>query len=143
MTIIIDATGLILGRMGTYVAKQALLGEEVVILNSEKAIITGKQDMLIAKYKVRQQRRALKLPSFTLMPDRFVKRAIRGMLPRGNFSEGGRGRQAFARIKCYIGVPSEFEGKKAETLEGASSINLKTSNYMTIGHLVKLLKGKA
>ena len=139
---IIDATGLILGRMATYVAKQALLGEEVAILNCEKVIITGTQEALLKEYKERQQRRKLKLPSFHLMPYKFVKRAIRGMLPKGHFSEQSRGRLAFNRIKCYTGVPAEFEGKKAETIKSASSANLKTPNYMTVDKLTRLLRGK-
>jgi ribosomal protein L13 len=38
-----------------------------------------------------------------------VKRTIRGMLPNHRF---GRGREAFKRIKCYSGVPKEFENTK-------------------------------
>ena len=38
---IINAENLILGRMTTYAAKKALQGEEVDIVNCEKAIITG------------------------------------------------------------------------------------------------------
>ena len=28
----------------------------------------------------------------------------------------GRGKEAFQRIKCYNGIPKEFEGKKMETM---------------------------
>ena len=45
--IIIDATNLILGRIATFAAKQALLGEQIVVLNCEKAIITGERKMVI------------------------------------------------------------------------------------------------
>ena len=38
---IIDASNLILGRLATFVAKQALLGEQVFIANCEKSVISG------------------------------------------------------------------------------------------------------
>ena len=38
---IIDGTGAIMGRLASYVAKEALKGEEVVILNCNDVIITG------------------------------------------------------------------------------------------------------
>ena len=41
VTIIIDATGGSFGRICSYSAKQALEGNEIVVLNSEKAVITG------------------------------------------------------------------------------------------------------
>ena len=41
MVNIIDASGAILGRLGTNVAKRLLSGEEISIVNTEKAIITS------------------------------------------------------------------------------------------------------
>ena len=38
---IIDGKGAILGRLASYAAKQALKGEEIVVLNCEEVIITG------------------------------------------------------------------------------------------------------
>jgi len=38
---IIDATNLILGRLGTYVAKKALLGNKIDIVNCENSVVTG------------------------------------------------------------------------------------------------------
>ena len=43
-----------------------------------------------------------------------VKRTIRGMLP--NARQSGRGKDALGRIKCYSGIPKEFEGKKMISL---------------------------
>ena len=40
---IIDGTDATLGRLASYAAKQALQGEEIVVLNCEKVIITGKR----------------------------------------------------------------------------------------------------
>ena len=39
--IIIDAEGEIRGRVASFAAKQALQGNEIVILNSEKALVSG------------------------------------------------------------------------------------------------------
>ena len=52
---IIDANNLILGRMATFVAKQALLGEEISIVNCEKAIMTGNKQQILAKYKKKNE----------------------------------------------------------------------------------------
>ena len=47
----IDASNLILGRMATLVAKSLLQGESVVILNAEKATISGKRLALVKKQR--------------------------------------------------------------------------------------------
>ncbi|MEM4248518.1 MAG: 50S ribosomal protein L13 [Candidatus Nanoarchaeia archaeon] len=139
---VIDATNMIAGRMANKVAKLALEGEEIAIVNCEKAIISGAQEMILARYKTREGRvQPFKGPFRKRMPDRILKSIIRGMLPRGHWSEGSRGRMAFSRIKCYIGVPFEFKDKKFETIPGAEASGLKTQNYLTIGELSKLLKG--
>src|SRR3989338_9925934 len=46
-------------------------------------------------------------PYHSRLPDRIVRRTIRGMLPY----KQERGKKAFARIMCYIGTPKEIEGK--------------------------------
>ncbi|MEM2976009.1 MAG: uL13 family ribosomal protein, partial [Candidatus Bathyarchaeia archaeon] len=38
---IIDASGLILGRMASEVAKRLLQGENIMIINAEKAVVSG------------------------------------------------------------------------------------------------------
>ena len=50
MKTVIDATDLIVGRLASHVAKKALLGEEFVIINSEKAILTGNKPQILAKF---------------------------------------------------------------------------------------------
>jgi len=141
--VIIDAEGLILGRLASKVAKLALAGEQVIILNCEKAIITGKPKMLLRKYSERLQRgNAYRGPYFQRRPDRFVKRAIRNMLPFKHHSERSRGRQALSKIKCYIGVPEQFKGAKMCSIQEASFTKLKTPNYISVGDLLANLTGK-
>jgi ribosomal protein L13 len=43
MIAVIDADGAVLGRLCTAVAKRLLKGEEIAIVNSEKAIVIGKK----------------------------------------------------------------------------------------------------
>ena len=137
--IIIDATNLIVGRLASYVAKKALLGEEVHIINSEKAIISGKKENIFKKFEKRREiGDPHHGPYYPRKADILVRRIIRGMLPY----KKERGKEAFKRIKCYIGVPKNLEGKKAETLKSAHVSKLPTLKYITIGELSKHLGAK-
>ena len=48
--IIIDANHGIFGRLCSFAAKKALQGDEVIIVNCEKAIITGNKKDVVKKY---------------------------------------------------------------------------------------------
>ena len=133
MVKIIDAEGAILGRMCTSVAKRLLDGEQIAIVNSEKAIITGKKDTIKGRYqKKRDVGTYRKGPFFPRMPDMIVKRSVRGMIPY----QTPHGRTAFKNLKCYIGIPKEFEGKNFEKIEDAKK---KPVEFMTIEELSKQL----
>jgi large subunit ribosomal protein L13 len=108
---IIDGKEAILGRLASYVAKEALKGEEIVILNCEEVVISGNKKSIKAEFQEKRSRvgHSQKGPKLSKTSERMVKRTIRGMLPEHRF---GRGRQAFKRIKCYKGVPKEFEKEK-------------------------------
>ena len=111
---IIDGKGAILGRLASYVAKEALKGEEIAILNCEEVIISGNKQSIKADFKEKRSRvgHSQKGPKLSKTSEKMVKRSIRGMLPDHRM---GRGRVAFKRIKCYNKVPKEFEGKKMIT----------------------------
>jgi large subunit ribosomal protein L13 len=135
---IIDATNLVLGRMATEVAKQAMLGEQIAVVNCEKAIVTGTKPRILATYKPRRERGyALKGPFYPRMPDRIVRRTIRGMLPYKQY----RGKIAYKNVMCYIGIPKELKDKKLETIKGASSEGL-TCKFMKLKELSRLLGSK-
>lgn len=137
--IIIDAKDKILGRMATYVAKQALLGEEIKVVNCDKAVVTGKKSDILARYVQRRERGIpSRGPFFPRMPDRLVRRTVRGMLPWSQ----SRGREAFKRVLCYVGIPAEFEGKEMINLENADVSKTKDIGFMTIRELTKLLGAK-
>lgn len=135
----LDASGRIIGRILTYAAKQALLGHTVNIFNCEKAVISGEPALVRAKYhhlifETGQWQRGPYIPR---MSDRFVKRMVRGMLEH----KSGRGKAAFKRIMCYLGVPAQFKDKKLENY-GKLATELPTLKYQTIGELVVSLGGK-
>jgi len=115
--IIIDATNASFGRLCSFAAKKALEGNEVAILNSEKAIITGNKKDIINKHKTLKQKggHSQKGPKYSNVPYKILKRGIRGMLPD---YRKGQGKLAFLRIKCYNGVPEEFKDKEMKKIQG-------------------------
>lgn len=134
---IIDAEDMIVGRLATFVAKRALMGEEISIVNAEKAVITGKPQEVFEKFKRKREMGAPLIgPHYPRTSERILKRMIRGMLPY----KQPRGREAFEKIKCYKGVPSQFEGK-AQRLE-QFNVSKTYANFVTIGELSKKLGAK-
>ena len=111
---VIDATNLVLGRAAAQVAKAAMDGEEIALVNSENAVILGKRSSIVKEYLKRDKLGTrYQGPFFPKMPDRILKRAIRGMLP----SHKPRGREAFKRLKVYVGIPDELKGEKSIKIE--------------------------
>ena len=136
MTAIIDASGATLGRLSTNAAKRLLKGEEIAVINSEKAIISGKKPTIKENYKEKRELGTYrKGPFYPRMPDQIVKRTIRGMIPY----QTPHGRSAFKRLKCYIGIPKEFEGKKFEKIAEAEK---QPVDFITIEELSKFLGAK-
>ncbi len=136
---IIDATDAILGRLATKVAKLALLGNDIIIINSEKAVVSGHKKRIISDY-LRRKNMGIhtKGPFLPRMPDRFVKRTIRGMLPY----KKPRGREAFKRIKCFAGVPEEFKDKKATSFKELNVEKLPYLKFITVKEICKNLGAK-
>lgn len=137
---IIDATDLILGRMAAFAAKKSLLGERVDIVNCEKAVISGNKRFIFGKYKHKYElgRNPYKGPFYPKMPDSIVRRTIRGMLPWKN----KRGREAYKRVMCYIGVPERFKNQKFEELKEAHVSKLPHLKFTRILELSKQLGAK-
>ena len=133
MVTIIDSEGAVLGRLCTTVAKRLLNGEEIIIVNSEKVIVTGKKTMIKAHYKhEREVGTYRKGPFYPRMPDRILKRCVRGMIPY----QEPHGRTAFKKLKCYIGVPKDYQG---QTFEKIPSAQKQPVNYMTLQEIAQFL----
>lgn len=130
---IIDADNLILGRMATVVAKRLLRGENVIVLNADRAVVSGKRLSKVKETKGKLQiGHPGKGPYYAKRPDRFVKRSIRGMLPR----KKPKGLDAYRRLKVFIGVPQEFKDRSMMSISEAKAEKLKCS-YITVGELVR------
>jgi len=129
--IIIDATNATLGRLASYAAKQALQGKKVIILNSERAIITGRKKFTVEDYQAKKQRggSSQKGPFFPKLPEKIVKRTIRGMLPD---YRRGKGKETFKRILCYKGVPEQY--KEVKMIKAGKE---KHATYMNIEQISK------
>ena len=136
---IINAEDMIVGRLATKVAKMLLLGETIVIVNSEKAVMTGTKEMVFAKFKQSRERGIpLNGPYYPRRPEMILKRSIRGMLPY----KQEKGNSAFKRLRCYISVPFEFEGKDFEVIDGAHISSSKSEKYVTLLSVSKFLGAK-
>ena len=133
---IIDANNLIVGRLASFAAKRAMLGESVVVVNCEEAVMTGRRRNVIEKYKRKRTiGNVIKGPFYPRMPDRLIRRIIRGMLPH----KQNRGATAFRRVQCYIGMPDEYKNQKIETLKFAEVSKVKDIGYIKIKEVVKEL----
>jgi large subunit ribosomal protein L13 len=132
---IIDGKNAVLGRLATQVAKKALLGESIDIVNCEKIIVSGKKEVVFAKYdRLNKMGGHVKGPFLSILPEKFAKRIIRGMLPY----KQAKGREAFERIKFYKGIPNNFEGKEFEKV-AQSELRI---SYVTIEEICNFIGGK-
>jgi len=135
---VINGEGLILGRMASHVAKRLLDGENVIIVNAEKVMISGTLRQIRDRYAYKRSLGGPrgKGPYFPRMPDQIVKRTVRGMVP----FKKSRGKDAYKNLKVYIGVPKEFQKEKMETIE------MDSTNYRKVltpvGALSKSLGAK-
>ncbi len=131
---IIDAEGLILGRMASVVAKRLLEGERIDIVNAEGAVVSGRRLSIIKDRKefLKVGHSGRKGPLHYRRPNAMVRRTIRGMLPRRKT----RGREAFRRLRVHIGVPEEFESAVKESLPDAHLSRL-GNRYITVGEIAK------
>ena len=125
---VVDAEGVVLGRMASQVASvlrgknkptytpHVDTGDYVIIVNAEKALLTGHK--LDQKYyyshsgfpgglkEVVYRRLMAEKPEFA------IRKAIVGMLPKGPL-----GRQMAKKLKVYAGPEHEHAAQKPETLE--------------------------
>jgi large subunit ribosomal protein L13 len=118
---IVDGKDVALGRLASFVAKEALKGNEVNVVNVEEVIITGSKKNIQQEFREKRSRfgHSQKGPKHPAVTEKMVKRAIRGMLP--NHREG-RGKIAFEKIKCYKKIPKEFEDKDIIEMEKPKKI---------------------
>lgn len=134
---VIDATGASAGRLATHIAKRLLDGEEVHVVNAEKATVSGTKESVMERYNFKRDigtRR--KGPYFPRVPHLMMKRTVRGML---NYQELPSHRAAYKRLKAYIGVPDELSDKPAIRVESARST---AQRSLTFGQIATRLGAK-
>ena len=130
---VINASGLILGRLASIVAKRLLIGESIIIVNAEKAVLSGRRLSRVndarAYLEIGHPRKG---PFHPRRPDQIVRRAVRGMLPH----RMPKGRMAFRRLRVFLGIPDDLKNEKLLTFREADVSKLKRS-YVTIGEIAK------
>jgi len=130
---IINADGLILGRMASMIAKRLLNGEEIAIVNAEKAVLSGKKKSKLGEAKEFLAVGSPKMGPFHYRrPDRIVRRTVRGMLPY----KQPKGKHAYKKLKVFIGTPDELKDQKTETLTDAQARKL-TCPYFTLDEFAR------
>ncbi len=128
---VVNGEGLILGRMCSSVAKRLLKGEQVIIVNAEKIVISGKR-----KSKVAEAKEFLEVgapdrgPFHSRRPDRIVGKTVRGMVPW----KQPKGKTAYKRLKVFMGIPTELKDQQMETDKYAQASKLKGPHF-TLGEL--------
>ena len=112
---VIDAEGMVLGRLCTEVARLLRgkhkpifaphldTGDHVIVVNAAKLVMTaGKADAKMA-YRHSGYPGSLRKTSYSELlakkPEELVRRSVRGMLPKGTL-----GRQQLTKLKVYAGA---------------------------------------
>lgn len=130
--ILIDAEGIVLGRLATIVAnilrgknKPTFTphvddGDNVIIINADKVVLTGKKYTDKKYYwhtghpggiKERTARQILE----GRFPERVVEKAIERMIPRGPL-----GRRQMKNLRVYAGANHSHEAQQPEVLDVAA-----------------------
>ncbi len=125
---VVDADGLVLGRMATEVARvlrgkhRAIFaphtdtGDHVVVVNASKVVLTSDKAEAKMAYRHSGYPGGLKSRSYASLletqPEELVRRAVRGMLPKNTL-----GRQQLAKLKVYAGPDHPHVSQKPQPLE--------------------------
>ena len=136
--VVVDATNHIAGRLCSYVAKMLLKGDKVVVLNAEKAMLSGERYSTIRQWheylEIGSIVNPIHGPFHARRPDTIITRMVRGMVPKRR----PKGISAMKRLRVYIGVPKNYEGVKGKEFEDAK-IRKPVSYYTSIHDLAKLI----
>ena len=130
--VMIDAQGLVVGRLATIVARRLRgkhlpiftphvdCGDNVIIVNAEKVVLTGRKVQqkvyrhhtgYIGGIKERTARSILE----GKFPERIVEKAVERMLPRGPL-----GRRQLGNLRVYKGPEHPHAAQQPETLDVAA-----------------------
>ena len=126
--VLVDAEGLVLGRMASEVAKilrgknkanytpHADCGDYVIVINAEKVVLTGKKmsDKQYVRHSGYPGGQTFQNPQDILAkyPERLVEKAVKGMLPKNKL-----GRQLFRNLHVVIGAEHKYEAQKPKVVD--------------------------
>ena len=129
---VIDADGLVLGRLATEVARllrgkhKAIFsphidtGDHVVVINADKVVLTAEKAGKKQVYRHSGYPGGIKSQTYADLLDRqpaeAVRRTIRGMLPKNRL-----GRAQLKKLKVYAGPTHPHSAQKPESLELAGA----------------------
>jgi large subunit ribosomal protein L13 len=130
--ILIDAKGLVVGRLATLVAMRLRgkhlptytphvdCGDNVIIINAAKVVLTGrKRERKVYHHHTGYiggiKERTAKSILEGRFPERVVEKAVERMLPRGPL-----GRQQLGNLKVYGGAEHPHEAQQPQPLDDAS-----------------------
>ena len=124
---VIDAEGLVLGRLASRVASHLRgklnplytpsvdMGDNVIVVNADKVVLTGRKMDQKCYYHHSGYVGGLKtVPIKDLMkkkPEDVVRFAVRGMLPKNRL-----GRKIFKKLKVYTGDTHPHDAQQPEVL---------------------------
>eukprot|EP00967_Tisochrysis_lutea_P079326 scaffold108519_cov36-Tisochrysis_lutea.AAC.1 len=110
--VVIDAKNHLLGRLASIVAKEVLCGQRVVVVRCEEINISGSfyrnKLKFLDKLRKRTNTNPAHGPYHFRAPSRIFHRVIRGMIPHKTH----RGKCALERLKCFDGIPEQYETAK-------------------------------
>lgn len=130
--IVIDATGLVVGRLATLVAMRLRgkhlptytphvdCGDHVIVVNADKVVFTGRKrddkvyynhTGFIGGIKERTAKSILE----GRFPERVVEKAVERMIPRGPL-----GRQQMRNLRIFAGSEHPHDGQNPEVIDVAS-----------------------
>ena len=145
-TFVYNAEDKVLGRLASVVAKQLIsakkAGEDtrVIIVNAEKAIVSGKRSSVLSDYRAKYElNHPRKGPFFPRMPDQILKRTVRGMLP---YQKNSSGRNALRSLRVEIGTPSDLSGDLPDGCEWGDSTKIDRplpERFVRLGEISKEL----
>jgi large subunit ribosomal protein L13 len=130
--ILIDAEGVVLGRLAAYVASilrgkhkpmytpHMDCGDNVIIINAEKVRMTGKKmaNKIIYRHTGHPGGIKERTPAQILEgknPERLFEKAVQRMIPRGPL-----GREQLRNLKVYVGSDHPHEAQQPEVFDFAS-----------------------
>jgi large subunit ribosomal protein L13 len=125
---VVDAEGLVLGRLATEVARilrgkhqpffapHVDTGDHVVVINAAKVVMTSNKADAKMAYRHSGYPGGLRSRSYAELlvdrPEEVVRRAVRGMIPKNTL-----GRQQLAKLKVYAGPDHPHAAQDPQPLE--------------------------